>query len=105
MAFDELVDRVNDAVLAAFGEAYSFTPAETGIPQTILGVLIRGVELEQSPPGEGSINAVFWTKDDVVPSPKAGDEISSATAVYKVLLPERDEEGGLTIQLRQDRMI
>jgi hypothetical protein len=102
MAFGDLVDGVNQACLQAFGQAYTFTPAETGIAQTITGILSEGAQLEESAPGDGSSSAVLFVKSgSITPEPAGGDEIASATTIYKVLLPKRDSGGGLILLLRK----
>ncbi len=104
MPFD--CSHLNRACLNTFGQALSFTPAVTGEPQTVTGILLSGVELEESFSGEGSINAgAFLAAADVSPVPEKGDEIATTTTVYKIVRIEQDAAGGLRLGLRQDRMI
>ncbi len=105
MSFDELAEQVNDACIAAFGQAFTFTPSLTGIEQTITGIL-ESVELEARPPGDGSTYMrLFFQPSALAAAPVEGDEVASATAVYKVIRIEQDEALGGFILLRKDRDI
>jgi hypothetical protein len=97
---------LNEACLSAFGQAFMFTRNVTGDSQSVIGILEAGIELEEVPPGDGSIYAKLWIQSaDIVPAPEAGDEFSTATTVYKIVRMEKDAGGGLLMLLRQDRMI
>lgn len=103
MAFDDLMAELNRDCLDEFGRPLTFTPAATGIPQSITGILDEAAELEDEAPGQ-SVNALLWcAAADIDPVPAAGDEIATATTVYKILLPKRDAAGGLMLHLRRDR--
>jgi hypothetical protein len=88
-----------------FGRTCIFTPAATGIPQEIRGVLGAGASPEGLPPGESMNMVLFIARQEIDPTPAAGDEIQIGATVYKVLgLPESDIEGaGLYLPLRKDR--
>ncbi len=95
---------LNTACLDAFGQAYTLTYSLTAESRPVTGILCSAAEAEASAPGDGSAYARFWLQaGDVDPVPVEGDEISSATTVYKVVRRERDEAGGLWLLLRQDR--
>jgi len=94
---------LNQACLDVFGQACTFTPAETGVPQTISGIIDSGVQLENATPGDGSIYARLWLDSSVDPIPAEGDEISSASTIYKIARVEQDPGGGLWLLLRKDR--
>ena len=112
MSFDDLVAGVNAACLDSFGTLYTFTrvaslkEGETAVPQTITGILETGYEPEDKAPGDGSTYARFWLQTtDVSPAPAKGDEIASATTIYKIVRMEEDAGRGLWILLRQDRAV
>ena len=108
MSFDEDLDGLNNACLDVFAERepFLFTPADSGEPQQIRGILDTGVEPEDAPPGDGSTYATLWFKNQgVAPAPVVGDEIASGTTVYKVVRLRKDAGRGLGILLRQNRMV
>jgi hypothetical protein len=90
-----------NACLTHLRQAFTFTPAATGLPQSVAGILIEGSELEEHAPGDGSTYAALTVSSAIVPIPAAGDEIASATTTYQVLKPERDLGGGLRLLLRK----
>jgi hypothetical protein len=96
--------RTNQSCLAAFGQALTLTRTSTGLSQSITGILESGIEPEGALPGDGSVYAGLWLRSsDVDPLPENGDEVASATTVYKVLRRELDAGGGLRLLLRKDR--
>lgn len=106
MGFDDLSALVNSACLAAFGSSFTYTRISTNVSQSVMGILDAGVQLENVPPGDGSAYARLWfdhTTIDPVPDP--GDEIASATTIYKIVRLEEDAGGGLWMLLRQDREV
>ena len=104
MAFD--FGGVNEACLTAFGQAFTFTPAATGVPQTITGILDSGAVLEGVPPGEESAYAILWIKSTVTLLPVAGDEIATTTTVYKIAGEGKADAGeGVSFILRRDRAV
>ncbi len=107
MTFDTALGNLNDSMLSAFGESFTFTPAAApSTPVTITGIMLSGIELEEEAPGEGSVNAHLWVMaSDFTTAPVAGDEIASASTVYKVLTPTNDGGGGLVLPLRKDRAV
>jgi hypothetical protein len=109
VAFDDLVSTVNAAIVSTFGKEYAFTRVESeeeGEELTITGVLDTGYEPEDRPPGDGSIYARFWLQaSDIDPAPENGDEIASATTVYKIVRSDNDAGGGLWLLLRKDRSV
>jgi hypothetical protein len=107
MAFSDLASGLNKSCLSSFGQQLVFTPQAPGAePSTITGILETGVELEQTAPGDGSIYVRLWLNSSaIVPAPQKGDEISSATTVYKILRIEEDAGGGTWLLLRQDRAV
>lgn len=97
---------MNEACLSVFGQALTFRRNLTGESQSVLGILESGVELEEVPPGDGSVYAKLWIHSaDIVPAPEPGDEFSTAMTAYKIVRMENDAGGGLLMLLRQDRMI
>jgi hypothetical protein len=94
---------LNRACLYVFGQAFTFTPAATGAPQPITGILDSGVEPESRAPGDGSVYARLWLEATVDPVPTEGDEIASDTTVYKIVRTEQDTAAGLWLLLRKDR--
>jgi hypothetical protein len=97
---------INQGCLSAFGQPFSFTPQTTGIAQSITGILDSGVELEDVAPGDGSTYARLWIDPSALaPSPQQGDEIASATTVYKIVKMQEDAGGGLWMLLRYDRAV
>ncbi len=112
MSFDDLAAFINDSCLSVFGREFTFTRVaslvdeESDDPQAITGILESGVEPEGVAPGDGSTYARFWIKSgDIDPAPQKGDEISSATTIYKIVRMEEDAGGGLWFLLRQDRPV
>jgi hypothetical protein len=104
MNFDPSIP--NKACLTQFGQAFTFTRSGGGDPQPIIGILQSGAEPEERPPGDGSTYATLWLEiTDIDPPPESGDEVASATTIYKVVRIEEDAGKGLTMLLRQDRMI
>jgi len=105
VAFDEAAANLNASMLAAFGESFIFTPAAApSTPVSITGIMESGSELEEDAPGDGSIYARLWVKSsDFSTAPVAGDEVASASTVYKVLRVQEDAGGGTWLLLRQDR--
>lgn len=97
---------LNGACLSSFGQALTFTPASTGVDQSVNGILDTAAEPETDAPGDGTIYARLWLKaPDPDPAPEPGDEISTSTTVYKIVRLERDAGGGLWLLLRQDRSV
>lgn len=96
---------LNGDCLAAFGQALSFTPASSEEAQEFTGILEAGAQLEAAAPGDSSSYARVWLRQgDLNPQPAAGDEISTATTVYKILgPPELDAAGGMRLLLCYDR--
>jgi hypothetical protein len=106
MSFEDLVGGVNKSCLGSFGREFTFTPASSSEPITITGILEAGAEQEETAPGDGSTYARLWINAaDISPAPQRGDEISSATTVYKIVRMQEDAAGGLWILLRQDRPV
>lgn len=104
MSFDP--SPLNEACLEAFGQAFTFRPAEGGEPQVITGILDAGIEPEEGTPGDGSTYALLWLDATAIdPRPQKGDEIESATTVYVIVRVEEDAGRGLRMLLRQDRTI
>jgi len=95
---------LNEACLDVFGQACTFTRADTREELVVTGILEEGVELEGAAPGDGSIYAQLWLPaSDINPAPEPGDEISTASTIYKILRIEQDAGGGMRILLRKDR--
>jgi hypothetical protein len=111
MSFENLIDGVNKSCLDTFGQTFIFTQAATEeepnpTPQTITGILESGFEPEDRPPGDGSTYARLWMNAaDLTTPAEKGDEVSSATFVYKIVRMEEDAGGGLWLMLRQDRAV
>ena len=109
MGFSDIADTINDAVLDAFSEEelFTLTRIQSGDGTlTFRGVLGPGAEPENQAPGAGSILAELFTKaSNINPGPEKGDEISTATTVYKIVDLHKDGGLGLTLTLRQDRPV
>jgi hypothetical protein len=95
------------AALNAFGQTYNLVRVRSGSGyMTFTGILEDGVEPEEVSPGEGSINTIMTAlKSDFNPEPVKGDEIESATTVYKIIRKEIDVDGRMLLGLRYDRDI
>lgn len=107
MSFETAAANLNASMLAAFGQSFTFTPAETSwAPFTVTGILEAGAELEDVAPGDGSIYARLWVQSsDFTTALVAGDGVSSSTYVYKIVRMQEDAGGGLWLLLRQDRAV
>ena len=106
MGFDETVDRVNEVCLAVFGQTLTLTRALTADSLPIVGILEEGIEPEDRPPGDGSVYAGFWTAaSSADPPAETGDEISTATTVYKIVRIQQDAGSGFRMLLRKDRTV
>lgn len=109
MGFGDLVGFVNGAALDTFGDDFAFTRVNSlpaGEELTVTGILDAGFEPEDRPPGDGSTYARLWLQtDDLSPVPERGDEIASATTVYKIVRLQEDAGNGLWLLLRQDRVV
>lgn len=97
-----------EASLAAFGEALTLTRVESGTLGTetepITGILDEGVEPEDRKPGDGSTYALLAVQASLLdPAPQKGDEISTDTAVYKIVDMASDAGDRLIMKLRYDR--
>ncbi len=104
MAVD--LTKINGACLTAFGQSLTFTPSASGVPQTITGILDTGFQPEDHAPGDSSVYARLWIDSTVTPQPLAGDELSTATTVYKFVGDCLiDEADGMWFELRKDRDI
>ncbi len=103
---------LNDSCLVVFGQEFLFTrvtSAPEGAPVDpvpITGIPDPGARLEQSAPGEDSTYMELWIQEGTVdPAPAKGDEISTATTVYKIVDKPEDAAGGITLLLRKDRAV
>ncbi len=107
MSFDSLAGSINRICVRVFGQTVTFTPQTPGAaPITINGVMDPGAELEAEAPGDGSVNAVLFVHaEDISPIPVNGDEIATATTIYKIVQVLQDKGEGLALHLRQDRMV
>ncbi len=96
---------INEACLAEWGQALVHTPAATPeAHQDVTGILDRGVEPEDKPPGDGSTYASLFLRAAAVnPAPVLGDEIATGSTAYVVVRIVEDAGGGMTILLRKDR--
>jgi hypothetical protein len=107
MTFTTALGNMNASMLAAFGQTFTFTHAEG--PWTTLsvtGILESGSEVEDVAPGDSSIYCRLWVQSsDFTEAPAVGDEVSSATTVYKIIRMQEDAGGGLWFLLRQDRAV
>lgn len=107
MSFDSLVSTAYRTCLNTLGQSYTYTAQAPGsTPITITGKLTAGAELEPDAPGSGSVNAILFVHaTDISPAPANGDEIASATTVYKIVQVLRDSGDRIALHLRQDRMV
>ena len=109
MGFDDLVQSLNDSCLAACGGqecgfARVVSLPQPGDPATVAGILDVGVEPEGIAPGEGSAYAKFWGAQALVALKlMKGDEINTATHVYKIVDMREDGGRGLWMILHLDR--
>ena len=99
--------RVTDACLIAFGGSFTFTRVTPpGVSQTITGCVVPGIEPEDSAPGDASTYfGLLIATDALSPAPIEGDEVSTATTIYKIFRLDKDEAGGLLLYLRKDRAV
>jgi len=107
VTYATLVGNLNASMLATFGQSFTFTPAlAPSTPVTITGILETGAELEDVAPGDNSIYCRLWVQSsDFTVGPLVGDEVSSATTVYKIVRLQEDAGGGLWLLLGQDRAV
>jgi hypothetical protein len=110
MSFDELLDELNDSCLSVCGgqefaylRVVSLPEDETG---TFVGIIDTGAEPEEVGPGDGSTYMRVWGGGDLIGlALLKGDEVSTATTVYKIVNMHEDEGRGLWLLLRQDRAV
>ncbi|MBN1567929.1 MAG: hypothetical protein JXA73_08770 [Acidobacteria bacterium] len=97
--------RINAADLRKFGGSYALTRINSGTGSlAFTGIPDSGPEEEDVAPGDGSTYLYLWANaSDFSPRPARGDEISTATTVYKIVDLQEDPAGGLLLKLRYDR--
>jgi hypothetical protein len=107
VSFADLVSTAYRVCLNTLGQSYNYTSQTPGAtPITVTGKLTAGAELEPDAPGAGSVNAILFVHaTDISPAPANGDEIASATTVYKIVQVLQDSGDRIALHLRQDRMV
>lgn len=103
MAFSDRVGRMNDAQLRAFGRDATFTSQQSGTSSPLRGVIVQGVEAEETDQG---VYLGLFAKASAFPQPPVrGDEITVGSSIYKIVDINADGEGGLRLVLRFHREI
>jgi hypothetical protein len=81
----------------------TFTPAATGTPQAITGVLKRTPEMEAMQQAFGSTNMFLFVRwADITPNPQRGDSIVVNDFTYEIGELEVDRVGGATLKLKRN---
>ncbi len=98
MAFADLVGRIDEACLRAFGHEIVYLP-EAGGQASIRAVFQPPRESEDASPGVYAV--IFVRLADLPAAPARGDEAIIESARYKVFGIEADTEGAAVLRLRQ----
>lgn len=98
-------DKLNSRCLSAFSQEATYKD-RLGAESTVSGIIESGVVLEDTPPGDASTYAKFWTTQSTFASgPELSETITVGTSVYKIFRKEPDAAGGLWLLLRYDHEV
>lgn len=101
----------NPVFLRAFGESYTLTRSEDlddspPATEAFTAVSCDLPEDESNPPGDGSNYLFLWISiADFSDLPDTGDEVSTATTVYKIVDKKVDGASGMYFKCRYDRAV
>jgi hypothetical protein len=103
MAWTDLVNTMDTALLAAFGTPVTFVPQDGSGEQQITGIIQNPAMAEDYAPGSvqgASVVRLFVRFANLEPQPKHGDALIINGIAYAVLEVEADTQGGAVLKLR-----
>ena len=97
-----LAEIVMSAEKAVFGEPCVYTPASTGVPESITAVLSRATEVTEDAPdvsGRTLAPVLHVRVADLTVSPARGDAVTVDGIAYEVTYSTLDGDGGARLNL------
>jgi len=95
-------DRLNDAQLAAYGQAVTYQPASGGEPKPIVGIVHYGEDPENAHGGYIEARATVQVLESAVAAPAYGDTVAIGADSWTVLRRIGRSEGMWTLELSRN---